>query len=122
MANLLIVDDDIAILLIMKTSLIEAGFQVQSAENGHDALGMLKQSKYDLLITDILMPEIDGLAVIDKAIAKNPDISILAISGGGADKDGGDLLDAALTSGADAILQKPFRPDELVRTVRAILR
>ncbi|MDV7338267.1 response regulator [Terasakiella sp. A23] len=122
MAKLLIVDDDMSILLIMKTALAEASFQVQSAESGADALKMLKKSKYDLLITDILMPEIDGLAVIDEAIAENPDISILAISGGGADKDGGDLLDAALTSGADAILQKPFRPDELVRTVKALLR
>ncbi len=122
MAKLLLVDDDMSILLIMKTSLAEANFQVQSAESGADALKMLKKNKYDLLITDILMPEIDGLAVIDEAIAENPDISILAISGGGAHKDGGDLLDAALTSGADAILQKPFRPDELVRTVKALLR
>lgn len=122
MAKLLIVDDDMSILLVMVASLAEAGFQVQSAESGKDALSMLKKETYDLLITDILMPEIDGLSVIDKAIADNQDITILAISGGGPDKDGGDLLDAALTCGADAILQKPFRPDELVRTVKALLR
>ncbi|NVJ90513.1 MAG: response regulator [Methylocystaceae bacterium] len=122
MAKLLIVDDDLSILLVMVASLAEAGFQVQSAESGKDALSMLKKETYDLLITDILMPEIDGLSVIDKAIADNQDITILAISGGGPDKDGGDLLDAALSCGADAILQKPFRPDELVRTVKALLR
>jgi CheY-like chemotaxis protein len=120
-AQLLIVDDDMAILLVMKSALAEAGFQVQSAENGKEALHMLKHGRYDLLITDILMPDIDGLAVIDKAIAANPNIAILAISGGGALKDGGDLLDAALVSGADAVLQKPFRSDELVRTVNALL-
>lgn len=121
MAQLLIVDDDMEILLIMKSALVEAGFQVQSAENGKEALHMIKQGRYDLLITDILMPDIDGLAVIDKAIAANPNISILAISGGGGAKEGGDLLDAALVSGADAVLQKPFRADELVRTVNALL-
>lgn len=121
MAQLLIVDDDIEILLILKSALAEAGFQVQSAENGKEALQMIQQGSYELLITDILMPDIDGLAVIDKAIAANPNISILAISGGGEFKDGGDLLDAALVSGADAVLQKPFRSDELVRTVNALV-
>lgn len=121
MAQLLIVDDDMTILLVMKSALAEAGFHVQSAENGKEALQMIHQNRYDLLITDILMPDIDGLAVIDKAIAANPAITILAISGGGQFKDGGDLLDAALVSGADAVLQKPFRSDELVRTVNALV-
>jgi len=121
-AKLLLVDDDTTILHVMKDALMDAGFQVESAESGAGALKAIQQKNYDLLITDILMPEIDGLAVIDKAIGSNPNISILAISGGGPDKDGGDLLDAALTCGADAILQKPFRPDELVRTVKALVR
>ncbi len=95
---------------------------MESAASGVEALEKLKKHPYDLLITDILMPDVDGLEVIDEAVESNPDISILAISGGGPDKDGGDLLDAALSSGADAILQKPFRPDELARTVVALLR
>ena len=122
MAHLLIVDDDVTILALMKEALIEAGFQVESATSGKGALEKLTEGKFDLLITDILMPDICGLKVIDTAIADNPDINILAISGGGPDKDGGDLLDAALTSGADAILQKPFGPGELVRTVKALVR
>lgn len=122
MSHLLIVDDDVAVLELMKDALREADFTVESATCGKGALEKLAKSAFDLLITDILMPDICGLHVIDKAIARNPDINILAISGGGPDKDGGDLLDAALTSGADAILQKPFGPGELVRTVRALVR
>ncbi|WP_165602670.1 response regulator transcription factor [Candidatus Terasakiella magnetica] len=122
MGRLLIVDDDKSVLNVMKQALINAQFDVESATNGKDAIELLQSSSFDLLITDILMPEIDGLAVIDHAISHHQDIGILAISGGGPDKDGGDLLDAALTCGADAILQKPFRPDELIRTVKALLR
>lgn len=122
MARLLIVDDDEAVLAVMVEALRNAGFDVESAVNGQLALGQIRNNRFDLLITDILMPEVDGLAIIDKAIAGNQDISVLAISGGGLDKDGGDLLEAAMLSGADAILEKPFLPDELVRTVRALLR
>jgi len=120
--RLLIVDDDEAVLVVMAEALRHAGFDVESAANGPQALEQIENARFDLLITDILMPEIDGLAIIDKAIAANQDISVLAISGGGPDKDGGDLLEAAMLSGADAILEKPFLPDELIRTARALLR
>ncbi|WP_417840710.1 response regulator transcription factor [Terasakiella sp.] len=122
MARLLIVDDDEAVLAVMAEALRNAEFDVESAVNGPQALEQIRQNQFDLLITDILMPEIDGLAIIDKAIASNQDISVLAISGGGPDQDGGDLLEAAMLSGADAILEKPFLPDELIRTARALLR
>ncbi|WP_417819155.1 response regulator transcription factor [Terasakiella sp.] len=122
MARLLIVDDDEAVLAVMAEALRNAEFDVESAVNGEQALEQIRNTRFDLLITDILMPEIDGLAIIDKAIASNQDISVLAISGGGPDQDGGDLLEAAMLSGADAILEKPFLPDELIRTARALLR
>ncbi len=122
MTRLLIVDDDEAVLAVMAEALRNAGFDVESAINGQQALEQIRTACFDLLITDILMPEIDGLAIIDKAIAGNQDISVLAISGGGPDQDGGDLLEAAMFSGADAILEKPFLPDELIRTARALLR
>jgi len=121
-SQLLIVDDDSVILYLMKDALSDAGFKIESADSGKAALQKLKEHKFQLLITDILMPDITGLEVIDFAISANPDISILAISGGGADQNGGDLLDTALSAGADAILEKPFNPEELVRTVTALLR
>ncbi len=122
MARLLIVDDDEIILEIMKNALIDAGFDTESAVCGKSALEKLEDGAFDLLLTDILMPDICGLKVIDIAIEKNPDICVLAISGGGPGKDGADLLDAALSYGAGAVLQKPFRPDELIRTVKALVR
>lgn len=122
MAKLLIVDDEEAVLLIMAGALRDAGFEVKSVTNGPAALKELQKSRFDLLITDILMPEIDGLDIIDKAIVRNQDIVILAISGGGLNNDGSDLLEAAISSGADAILEKPFSPEELVRTSHALLR
>lgn len=122
MAKLLLVDDDKTLLLIMKTALKSAGYDVAAFSDGKRALEHLSQAPVDMIITDIMMPETDGLSVIDTAIAFNQDLSILAISGGGAGRSGEDLLDAALTCGADAILQKPFMPDELLRTVKALLR
>jgi DNA-binding response OmpR family regulator len=122
LARLLIVDDDETILDLMKSALINAGFETDSATTGREALQMLNSGSYDLLLTDILMPDICGLNIIDKAVEENSDITILAISGGGPGKDGADLLDTAITYGADAILQKPFRPDELIRTVKALVR
>jgi CheY-like chemotaxis protein len=122
LSQILIVDDDTVILYLMKDALSEAGFAIESAESGKEAIEQLKKYKFCVLVTDILMPDITGLEVIDFAVTANPDISILAISGGGTNEKGGDLLDLALSAGADAVLEKPFRPDELVRTVMAIMR
>ncbi|WP_135075289.1 response regulator [Terasakiella sp. SH-1] len=122
MAHLLIVDDDRTLLRAMVEGLKRAGFDVQGEASGQGALAQLESHSFDLLITDLLMPEIDGLKVIEQAVSANQNIRILAISGGGPDRDGGDLLDTALGCGADAILQKPFKPDEFIQTVQALLR
>jgi len=121
-AKLLIVDDHKDVLAVMANALSEAGYEVQTATTGGQAMAYMRSEKVDLLITDILMPDIDGIALIDAAIKDSHDVSILAISGGGPAQDGSDLLEAALMSGADAVLEKPFLPPELVRTVKALLR
>lgn len=122
MSHLLIVDDDSDVLRLMQNALLAAGLEAEGADHGQAALDLLKLHQFDLLICDILMPNVNGLSVIDFAISTYPNIKILAISGGGANQDGGDLLDAALDCGADAILEKPFHPGELVRTAKALIR
>lgn len=120
--KILIVDDEPVILELMVAALEASDYIVVSCPNGKEAMEVIKDNTFDLLVTDIIMPEVDGLDLIDHVISTSPNISVLAISGGGKDKEGGDLLESAMVSGADAVLEKPFRPDELVRTVRAMLR
>jgi len=120
-SQFLIVDDDPVILHLMEDALSQAGFAFESALSGKIALEKLKVQKFDLLVSDIIMPDVSGLDVINFALAANPHLCILAISGGGVDKNGRELLDLALSAGADAVLEKPFSPDEFVRTVRALM-
>ena len=122
MSKILIVDDDVPILEYMRQVMVSEGYDVMVAATGKEAISCLEKNYYDLLITDIRIPDIDGLQIIDAAVVKNVDITILAISGYSQDFKGHDLLDEAMDLGADAVLGKPFSADEMIRTVKALLR
>jgi len=121
MTTILLVDDDPTFLEPMCTALSAQGYSVHKTNDGQEAKAVLKAQKFDLLITDILMTTMNGLDLIDCAISSNMDIRILAVSGGGENDNGIQLLSEAMECGADGILQKPFPPAELIRTVKAIL-
>jgi CheY-like chemotaxis protein len=117
MARILIIDDDPEILTLLETALSGNGHNVQTANNGRDGLRLLGENPFDVVITDIIMPKVDGFSVI-MAIKDMPlHPRIIAISGGsvGIPQDG--LMMVAKAMGIQRILPKPFSLDELFAAV-----
>jgi len=120
MPGILIVEDDRDLREMLKVSLQRRKYTVLEADNGKDALRRFKPHVTDLVITDLIMPEEDGLKVIMKLREIKPSIKIIAISGGG--KAGpGSYLNLAKVLGADAIFSKPFSLNELTGKIESLL-
>ena len=119
--RLLVIDDDNLVRAALIDMLQTAGFEVVAASNGRLGLELLDTTPVDAVITDILMPEQEGLETIREARQRFPDIRILAISGGGAGGGETQLLRFAESFGADQTLPKPFTGSQLVAAVRALL-
>lgn len=116
----MIVEDQKETREMLSQALTRNKFQVIEASNGREALVKFKPTMVNLVITDILMPEEDGLQVIIKLKELNPKLKIIAISGGG--KIGpANYLNIAKTLGADEILFKPFSVKELLKKVQELL-
>lgn len=120
MAHILVIDDDPVLRRVIMLALEGAGHSVLRCENGRKAIDFLAHDHADLLITDIIMPEMDGVETVRAARRLQPHLPILAISGGGS-FDPGDYLGIARAFGATAILPKPFRPAEIVELVAKLL-
>lgn len=120
MPGVLIVEDDKELREMLKMSLQRRGFAVQVAENGKEAISHFKPLLTDLVVTDLIMPEEDGLKVVIKLRELKPTIKIIAISGGG--KVGpGSYLNLAKALGADAIYSKPFSIKDLIVKIEQLL-
>jgi two-component system, chemotaxis family, chemotaxis protein CheY len=119
-ASILIIDDDASIRRVLRTLLERSGYQVEEAENGAVGMAHYRSAPADLVITDLFMPDQDGIETIQQLREEFPDANILAISGGAAGRPQGTLTDAMLF-GADATLAKPFSIDELKRVVAGLL-
>jgi CheY-like chemotaxis protein len=116
MPCVLIVEDDKELREMIKIALIRRKFTVLEAENGREAILHFKPSITDVVVTDIIMPEEDGLNVIIKLKEFKPDLKIIAISGGG--KAGpGSYLKLAKALGANAIFSKPFSVNDLIAKI-----
>jgi DNA-binding response OmpR family regulator len=120
MKHILVVDDDEAIRSLLKTILEREGYEVSSAADGKEAIRLFRRNPSDLIITDIIMPEQEGLKTIFDLRQEHPDVRIIAISGGG-QYGLGEYLDAAAAFGADETFSKPFDRTELVKSVRHLL-
>ena len=120
MAKILIIDDDPTILTMLERMLKRAGYEVDTASNGSEGLTKIESCPPDLLITDIVMPEKEGLELIFYLRAKNPGLKIVAISGGGRFHYEGYLTGAKLL-GADLIFQKPLVHKEFVQAVTDLI-
>lgn len=118
MAQILVIDDDPDIRELLKTTLESAGHRVVITENGSKGVQAFKEKRPDLVITDLFMPEQEGLETIKQLRMEHPDVSILAISGR---PTGGTMLTVAKRLGAKAVLQKPFLPEELLKLVEETL-
>jgi CheY-like chemotaxis protein len=120
MPGILLVEDDKELREMLKISLIRHKFSVTEADNGRDAISHFKPSITDLVITDLIMPEEDGLKVIIKLRELKPSVKIIAISGGG--KAGpGSYLNMAKALGANSIFSKPFSVNDLIVKVEELL-
>jgi CheY-like chemotaxis protein len=120
MACILIVEDDKDLREMLKTSLQRRKYTILEASNGKEALIKFKSSITDLLITDLIMPDEDGLKVIIDIKSIKPSIKIIAISGGG--KAGpGNYLNLAKALGADEIFPKPFSLTDLLKKIDELL-
>ena len=120
MPGVLIVEDDKELREMLKISLLRRNFTVLEAENGKEAITHFKPSLTDLVVTDLIMPEEDGLKVVIKLRELKPSIKIIAISGGG--KVGpGSYLNLAKALGADAIYSKPFSINDLTAKIEQLL-
>ena len=121
MACILVIDDDPLVRYTLKQILEEENHEVIEADNGKDAFQNAGLGRVDLMITDIIMPEMEGIETIMKFRQCHPDIEIIAISGGGRFK--ADVpLRLATRAGATSLLTKPFGVDELLEKVREGLR
>jgi CheY-like chemotaxis protein len=120
MPGVLIVEDDKELREMLKLSLLRRNFTVLEAENGKAAITHFKPLITDLVVTDLIMPEEDGLKVVIKLRELKPSIKIIAISGGG--KVGpGSYLNLAKALGADAIYSKPFSINDLIAKIEQLL-
>ena len=118
MATILVIDDDQLVRGFLRAALEGQGHTVKEAGHGRAALQWLRQSPVELVLTDIYMPDCDGLEVITTLRREFPSIKIVAISGGSGERN---LLVAARQLGAQEVLEKPINGDELLKTVAAAL-
>ncbi len=120
MGRVILVDDDLEVRRVYRIALERAHHEVIDAADGKEALSLLKKSAVDLVVTDILMPEMDGIETIGELKKVAPDLKIIAMSGGG--RLGADYyLDLAAKLGASRVLSKPIRPVELTTAVSEVL-
>lgn len=110
----LVVDDEIEVRRFVKNVLERAGLRVLEAEDGLDAVRVLDILKPDLLLTDIVMPRMDGVALAKKVMNELPDVPVLLMSGY--------ISEPGQVMKARAVLRKPFAPAALVETVIRQLR
>ncbi len=121
MARIIVIDDEADLRALLRIMLETQDHEVDEAENGALALKALGKHQYDLIITDIIMPEEDGIAVASQASKLQPNAKVLAISGGGKYLDANQSLSVMELLGVDATLLKPFGRDELIAAVNELL-
>jgi CheY-like chemotaxis protein len=116
MRKILVIDDDVLVRNTVVRILERHGYQISVAPDGLRGLSMCRSERPDLVITDIIMPEKEGLETIREIRKECPDTKVLAISGGG--RLGNiDYLAIAGMLGAEEVLPKPFAPMELLDVV-----
>jgi len=120
MARILVIDDDDILNDMIVQLLSEAGYEVEGARDGGCGLRLLETNLFDLIVTDIVMPEKEGLETIIAIRSTNKTIPIIAISGGGR-LSPKEYLQMAQHLGADYAFQKPFDNEPFLAAVRECL-
>jgi DNA-binding response OmpR family regulator len=119
MKHFLVIDDDALVRESIQLMLNDSDYKVDLAEDGVQGVKLFKQNKYDVVITDIIMPNKEGFETISELKKINDNVKIIAISGGSRNGIGA-YLPIAENLGAKAILYKPFDESELIQTINAV--
>ena len=115
--HVLIVEDETPLRQAIAEQLTDRGFRVEQAESGEAAIGKLADFAFDIILTDLRLPGMDGSAVVEAAVARYPDIVAIVITGYGTVKDAVE----AIKRGARDFVSKPFQIDELVHVLEGAL-
>jgi CheY-like chemotaxis protein len=121
MARILVIDDDAVVRNLLRTVLEAAGHAVVEAADGVEGVSACRSHEVDLVITDILMPEADGSWAIRRIKRDFPDITIIAMSGGGQIAKSDTCLSVAQRVGASRVFEKPLPHDELLEAIRDLV-
>jgi YesN/AraC family two-component response regulator len=119
-SQILLIEDDNCVRELLQQTLVRAGYDVIPASDGDEGLDIFRHSKPDLVITDIVMPQKEGLQMILELRRHSPDAKVIAMSGGGRYSNT-DYLKLARKFGAKATLSKPFLREEILNAVKEVL-
>jgi len=115
--KILIVDDDVNICQLLNLYLVKDGFNTSICHNGKEAVKLVQESEFDIMLLDIMMPEMDGIETLTH-IRKFSNLPVILVSAKGEPMD----KISGLDTGADDYVTKPFEPQELISRIRALLR
>src|SRR5437773_3830616 len=115
--HLLLVEDEVPLRQAVAEQLADRGYHVEQAESGETALARLADFAFDVIVTDLRLPGVDGSAVVEAAVARYPDIIAIVVTGYGTVKDAVE----AIKRGASDFVNKPFQIDELLHVLDSTL-
>ena len=117
-ARLLVVDDEPNIVELLSASLRYAGFEVVTAMNGAEAVSAVERHRPDLVVLDVMLPDVDGFVVLRRLRAGSYPLPVLFLTA----RDANDDKVTGLTLGGDDYVTKPFSLEEVIARIRAVLR
>jgi CheY-like chemotaxis protein len=120
MPRILIIEDDNEVREYLESVLSRAGYEVQSASNGKEGVQLFQADPADLVVTDIIMPEKDGIEAIIDLRRANSELKVIAISGGGR-AEPENYLHSARLLGANRTMKKPFTNQEMLEAIADLL-
>lgn len=121
MAHILLVEDSPEVSLSVHEILASAGHTVEEAASGKEAIKALRAGKFDLIVSDIWMPEMDGIVLLKEIRGAGNDIPVVVISGGAPNAPLTYTAPLAATFGANIVVYKPFEKAELLKAVESVL-
>ncbi len=121
MARILIIDDEPQVRALLLRALERAGHQPSVAKDGKEGVHLYREDPFDLIITDLVMPEKEGLTVIMELKRDYPDLKVIVMSGGGLYGGGGEYLHMAKLLGAHRTFAKPVELDKLLGACNELL-
>jgi two-component system chemotaxis response regulator CheY len=121
MAHILLVEDSPEVSLSVREILTAAGHSVEDAASGTEALTRLKAGRFDAIVSDIWMPEMDGIALLKEIRGAGNNIPVVVISGGAPNAPLTYTAPLAATFGANQVVYKPFERSELLKAIDAVL-